>query len=126
MSEQAATTFSELLASVQEPTTKMLSAKKIARLFGIQLQELAAIVGVHRNTLRSHPELPHIQATLGEIMRLLSTVAELQSGANRALFMVKNQPIPAFRHKTLFQLVQEGRSRDAVGYLESVSGGFVG
>lgn len=30
------------------------------------------------------------------------------------------------QHKTLLQLVQEGRTEDAIGYLESISTGFVG
>jgi hypothetical protein len=29
-------------------------------------------------------------------------------------------------HKTLFQLVQEGRTDDAIDYLESISAGFTG
>jgi hypothetical protein len=33
-------------------------------------------------------------------------------------------PLPAFRHKTILQLVAEGRTDDAVDYLESVSAGF--
>jgi hypothetical protein len=44
----------------------------------------------------------------------------------RAIFLVKNEPVPAFRHKTLLQLVQEGRTEDVIGYLESISAGFVG
>ncbi len=40
--------------------------------------------------------------------------------------MLKNEPIPAFRHKTLLQLVQEGRAGDVIDYLESISAGFTG
>jgi hypothetical protein len=50
----------------------------------------------------------------------------VQPDPQRAIFLVKNEPIPAFRHKTLLQLVQEGRTEDAIGYLESISTGFVG
>jgi len=40
--------------------------------------------------------------------------------------MIKNEPIHVFRHNTLLQLVREGRTDDAIGYLESISAGFVG
>jgi len=42
------------------------------------------------------------------------------------LFLVKNQPIATFRHKTILQLLQDGRTEDAIDYLESISAGFVG
>ena len=53
-------------------------------------------------------------------MRVLSAATAVQPNTARALFMVKNEPIPAFRHKTLLQLVQEGRTDDAIDYLESI------
>ncbi|WP_242467560.1 hypothetical protein [Thiocapsa imhoffii] len=59
-------------------------------------------------------------------MRVLSAAAAVQPDPQRAIFLVKNEPIPAFRHKTLLQLVQEGRTADAIGYLESIGTGFVG
>jgi hypothetical protein len=59
-------------------------------------------------------------------MRVLSAAAIVQPDPQRTIFLVKNEPIPVFRHKTLLQLVQEGRTDDAIGYLESVSAGLVG
>ena len=59
-------------------------------------------------------------------MRVLSAAAAVQPDRQRAVFLVKNEPIPAFRRKTLLQLVQEGRTEDAISYLESISTGFVG
>jgi hypothetical protein len=50
----------------------------------------------------------------------------VQPDPQRAIFLVKNETIPAFRHKTLLQLAQEGWAEDAIGYLESISAGFVG
>ena len=59
-------------------------------------------------------------------MRVLSAATAMQPDPQRAIFLIKNEPIPAFRHKTLLQLVQDGRAEDAIDYLESVSAGFVG
>lgn len=89
-------------------------------------QDLASLAGVHRNTLRTHPESPRLQTALRELMQVLSAASAVQPDTQRAFFMVKNEPIPAFRHKTLLQLVQEGRADDAVDYLESISAGFTG
>ncbi len=58
--------------------------------------------------------------------RVLSAATAIQPDTARAFFMVKNEPIPVFRHKTLLQLVQEGRTDDAIDYLESISAGFTG
>ena len=119
-------TFAELLESSRETSAPRFSATKIASALDLQIQELATIAGVHRNTLRTHPESPRLQSTLRDLMRVLSAAVTVQPDVNHAFFMVKNEPIPAFRHKTLLQLVQERRTDDAIDYLESISAGFVG
>lgn len=118
--------FSDVLESTREPGTSRFSASGVADILGLQQQDLAMLAGVHRNTLRTHPESPRLQATLRDLMRVLSAATAIQSDPQRAIFLIKNEPVPAFRHKTLLQLVQEGRTEDAIDYLESVSAGFVG
>jgi hypothetical protein len=122
----AATAFSKVLDSVRETGTSRFSATSVAEVLGLQYQDLATLAGVHRNTLRTHPESPRLQAALRDLMRVLSAAMEVQPDAERAIFMVKNEPIPVFHHKTLLQLVQEGRTDDAIDYLESISVGFTG
>ncbi|MCV2217165.1 MULTISPECIES: DNA-binding protein [unclassified Thauera] len=118
--------LSDVLESAREPGTSRFSASSIAGILGLQQQDLAELAGVHRNTLRTHPESPRLQSVLRDLMRVLSAATVLQPDPQRAIFLIKNEPIPAFRHKTLLQLVQEGRTEDAIDYLESVSSGFVG
>lgn len=120
------TAFADVFEFSREAGTSRLSAANIADALGLQHQDLATLAGVHRNTLRSHPESPKLQAALRDLMRVLSAAAAVQPDIDRALFMVKNEPIVAFRHKTLMQLIQEGRTEDAIDYLESISAGFVG
>ncbi|MDR2858100.1 MAG: hypothetical protein LBV50_09665 [Novosphingobium sp.] len=122
----AGAAFADVLASAREPGTSRFSATGVANALGIRFQDLAALAGVHRNTLRTHPESPRLQSVLRDLMRVLSAAAAVQPDTERAFFMVKNEPIPAFRHKTLLQLVQDGRTDDAIGYLESIGAGFVG
>lgn len=121
-----AAVFADLLESTREPGTSQFSATSVASLFGLQQQDLAELAGVHRNTLRTHPESPRLQAALRDLMRVVSAATMVQPDAQRAVFLIKNEPIAAFRHKTLLQLVQEGRTEDAIAYLESISAGFVG
>jgi len=121
-----AAVFSDVLKSAREAGTSRFSVSNIARVLGLQLQDLAALAGVHRNTLRTHPESPRLQTAMRDLMRVLSAASEVQPDTEQALFMIKNEPIPAFRHKTLLQLVQEGRTEDAVDYLESIAAGFTG
>ena len=115
-----------MLESAREAGSSRLSAVNLANILGLPQQDLAALAGVHRNTLRTHPESPRLQAVLRDLMRVLSAAAAVQPDVDRALFLVKNRPIPAFRHKTLLQLVQDGRTEDAIDYLESISSGFAG
>ena len=118
--------FADVLEATREPGTSRFSATGIADVLGLQQQDLAALAGVHRNTPRTHPESPRLQAALRDLMRILSAAMAVQPDPQRAVFLIKNEPIPAFHHKTLLQLVQAGRTEDAVGYLESISAGFVG
>lgn len=114
----------DVLEAVHQPGTSDFSAAGVAELFG--LQDLAALAAVHRNTIRTHPNTPKLQAVLRNLMRVLSAASAVQPDRNRALFLMKNAPIPAFRHETILQLVAESRTEDAVDYLESVSSGFAG
>ncbi|ANB01776.1 hypothetical protein [Ectothiorhodospira sp. BSL-9] len=118
--------FADVLESTREVGTSRFSASNVANILGMQQQDLAELAGVHRNTLRTHPESPKLQSALRDLMRVLSAAMAVESDLQRAIFLVKNEPIPAFRHKTLLQLVQEGRTDDVIGYLESISTGFVG
>lgn len=106
--------------------TSRLSTANLATVMELQQQDLANLAGVHRNTLRTHPESPKFQSTLRDLKRVLSAAVAVQPDFERGLFLVKNQPIPTFRHKTILQLLQDGRTEDAIDYLESISAGFVG
>ncbi len=120
------TLSADVLDSIREPGTSRLSPSGLAALLEMQQQELAALAGVHRNTLRMHPESPRLQATLRDLVRLLSAAAAIQTDRQRLVFFIKNEPIAAFHHKTLLQVVHEGRTGDAIAYLESIASGFVG
>lgn len=110
----------------REAGTSRYSVSSIANALDLQQQELADLAKVHRNTLRLHPESPRLQGALRDLMRLISAARSVQPDLSEAVFLIKNEPIPTFGHKTLMQLVDDGRVEDAIAYLESVSSGYVG
>ena len=93
-----ATLFADVLESTREQGTSRFSALGVADMLGLQQQDLAELARVHRNTLRTHPESPRVQSALRDLMRVLSAAAAVQPDTQRAIFLVKNEPIPAFRH----------------------------
>lgn len=120
-----AQSFPDLLEAFHVPGAAHLDPVRIAGWLGIPLQDLAALAGVHRNTVRLHPAAPKLQSTLLALVRLLSATARCQGGVEGAAFHVRNTPVPRFHHKTLLQLVEEGRVEEAIGYVESVLPGFL-
>lgn len=117
---------SDVLECVREPGTSRISPSSLAALLDMQQQELAKLAGVHRNTLRTHPESPRLQESLRNLIRMLSAALVVQPDRQRAIFLLKNEPIATFGHKTLLALVAEDRVDDAVAYLDSIASGFVG
>jgi RES domain-containing protein len=64
----ASTTFADVLESVREAGTSRFSATSIADALDLPHQDLAALAGVHRNTLRTHPESARLQAALRGVL----------------------------------------------------------
>jgi uncharacterized protein (DUF2384 family) len=111
---------------LDRPGSPFLSPFKVARALSLQMQDLADSAHVHRNTLNARPQSPKVQALLQSILRVLSAATEAFGSREVALSWMRNEPVPAFRHKTALDLIREGRTEAVVSYLESVSAGFVG
>ena len=92
---------SDVLECVREPGTSRVSPSSLAALLEVQQQELATLAGVHRNTLRTHLESPRLQESLRKLIRILSAALVVQPDRQRAIFLLKIEPIAAFGHKTL-------------------------
>lgn len=122
----AATASDVLIDSLQLPGTASISPEKLAALLELPMQDLAKYAGVHRNSLRLHPETPRAQAFARDVVRVLQMAIDINGSRDRARYLFKNAPIAALDYKTALQLVEAGRTEDVVGYLRSVSAGFVG
>lgn len=110
----------------REPNTPYLSPAKVGDFFGLRVQELAERARVHRNTPTARPHTPQLQKYLQEMLRVLAVATELTDDAERAAFLLRNEPLRAFGYKTADTLVQEGRADAVIAYLESLASGSVG
>ena len=110
----------------REPNTPYLSPARVGDFFGFRVQELAERAHVHRNTPTSRPQAPQLQKYLQDMIRALAAATEMTGDAERAAFLLRNEPLRAFGYKTADTLVQEGRVEDVIAYLESLAGGAAG
>ena len=115
-----------MTAFLEHPGSPFLSPAKIADSLSLHLQDLADGAHVHRNTLSARPQSPKVQGLLREILRVVSAATEAFGDRDVALSWMRNEPVPAFRHKTALDLIRERRAEAVVTYLESISAGFVG
>lgn len=117
---------SSLTEDYLEPGTTRLSASAVAKLFAMGQQELAEFAGVHIDTLLPHAESEKLQGTLRELMRLVSVATKVDPDLQRSVGLIKGASISELGGKTLMQLAGAGRMEDAIGYLESISSGYLG
>lgn len=118
--------FAEALKAFVDPVAQHLSPRKFRETFILSIRELESTLGAPFWLLRREPGNPLVQKRLGEYLKVHAALMGLGLGATSSLFRLRHTPIPAFRHQTLFEVVQAGRFDDAIGYLQSVSAGFVG
>jgi hypothetical protein len=110
----------------REPNTPYLSPGRVGALFGLRVQDLAERAHVHRNTPTARPQAAQLQKYLQDMIRVLAVATAMTGDESRAVFLLRNEPLPAFGYKTADALVQEGRADAVVAYLESLAGGAAG
>lgn len=110
----------------REPNTPFLSPARVAEFFGLRIQEVAERARVHRNTPTARPHTPQLQKYLQDMLRVLTVATEMTGDAERAAFLVRNEPLKSFGYKTADTLVQEGQTDAVIAYLESLAGGAAG
>lgn len=110
----------------REPNTPFLSPKRLGDFFGFQVQEVADRAHVHRNALSARPHATALQEYLQNLVRVLQVATEMTGDPQRAVFLIRNEPLRAFNRKTADALITEGRTNDVVAYLESLASGAAG
>ena len=104
--------------------TPFLSARRVAELLGVNMTELAALIGVARNTLAAKTGARKVDAALSPIVRILAMAGEMAGNEQRAAIWFKHQPIPGWAGKTAYDLVREGKTDKVLAYLEAVRSGI--
>ena len=98
-----------MTAFLDKPDSAFLSPAKVARAMALQLQDLADIAHVHRNTLTARPQSEKVQASLRSILPVLCAATEAIGGRDVALGWIRNYPVPSLHHKTALDLVLSAR-----------------
>jgi len=120
--------FDAFLASLQDPDHPgpSVSPKRFGQALQMDMQTLAELAGVHRNTVSRAPNSPGVQYFLREAVRVIRAAADVSGDVNKALFWYRNEPLRPFGYKTPERLVAEGRSEDLLRYVISLEAGPAG
>jgi uncharacterized protein (DUF2384 family) len=110
---------------VQEITAAGLSldAEAMARCLSITVSELAATIGVSRNTLIAKPASPKAEAALRPLAKILSLATDATGSADRAIIWFKYNPIISLGTKTPMEHVRDGHADWVLGHIENVLNG---
>lgn len=100
-----------------------LSARRVAEVLGVTATELAALIGVARNTLTARSGARKVDAALSPVVRILAMAGEMAGNESRAALWFKHQPLPGWAGKTAYDLVREGKADKVLAYLEAVRSG---
>jgi uncharacterized protein (DUF2384 family) len=119
----AAITLSSSALLFGDAESPFLSPRRVADQLGINLGELAKLVGVARNTLAAKTGARKVDAALSPVVRILAMAAEMAGDQQRAAIWFKHQPIPGWAGKTAYDLVREGKAEKVLTYLEAVRAG---
>ena len=114
------------LEAFRQPGQAHFSPLRFREFFGLGIGELERTLRAPLRLLRREPDDPVVQLRLLALLRVHSALIELGKDPITAGFHLRNTPILAFRYQTLFEVVRDGRVADALGYLDSISSGFVG
>lgn len=106
--------------------TPFLSPQRVCDAFGFQVQELADLAHVHRNTIQARPQSATLQKHLQDLLAVLQLATDMTEDLPRAIFLLRNEPLRVFDGKTAVDLVKAGRTEELKGYLRSIEGGAAG
>ena len=118
-----AATLNLTTARFGDEPAPFLSARRVAETLGVNLSELADLVGVARNTLAARVGGRKVDAALSPVVRIVAMAGEMAGNEQRAAIWFKHQPIPGWAGKTAYDLVREGKADKVLAYLEAVRSG---
>jgi len=114
---------SEFMDNIQEPRKPYISPARFAKAAGVSVQALAALAGVHRNTVSQHPDSSRLQDRLRDMVKAIVAAVAVTGDLEKAIYWFRNEPITNYRHKTAAELVSERRLDDVLVYLDDLHNG---
>ena len=126
---QPTQTFVEFAEAIRLQTAPLIDPESFAVRMGLEMQELAALAGVHRNTIRTHPQSRALQEFLRDSIRVISAASNVSGGGEdveRALYWFRNHPIADYSYRTAESLVAEHKTEAVLAYLDTLEGGATG
>lgn len=117
---------SGFMDSIQEPRKPYISPARFAKAAGVSVQALAALAGMHRNTVSQHPDSGRLQDRLRDMVKAIVAAVAVTGDLEKAIYWFRNEPIADYRHKTAAELVAEGRFDAVLAYLEDLRNGASG
>jgi uncharacterized protein (DUF2384 family) len=100
----------------------VISPSRMSERLHMPLSRLAAVAGLHRNTL-AHPGSAKVQEKLGMIAKIIAKAAALAGDPGRAVIWFRYQPIAGFDDKTAEDLVAAGHGEAVLLHLEDLADG---
>jgi hypothetical protein len=114
-------TFVDSLVEKDQPYS--LSAELVADALGLQMQDLAKIAHVHRNTVSSAAESPKMQSAMREILRVLAAASVARGDVRSAITWLRNYPLAEFDYRPPIDVIADGKSSDLIALLSQSSAG---
>lgn len=117
--------FDQFMASLRdsESVAPIVSARRFASVLHIDMQTLARLAHVHRNTVNRLAGSESVQKYLRDALRVIQTATDISGDVRSTLFWYRNEPLPTFGYKTAEELISEGRTEDLLRYVTSLEAG---
>ena len=100
----------------------MISPARLSLQLKMPLSRLAAVAGLHRNTL-AHAQSARVQDRLGVIAKIIAKAAAIGGDPGRAVIWFRYQPIAGFDNQTAEELVSAGHGDAVLKHLEDLADG---
>ena len=100
-----------------------LDADAFARQLAISMTELAATVGVSRNTLTAKPTSARAETALRPLAKILSLATDAAGSVERAVIWFKYNPILSLGTKTPMEHVRDGHADWVLAHIQDVLNG---
>lgn len=111
--------------SVLAPRQTGIDPLRLSKQLKVNVNTLATIAGVHRNTLQKNPYSDLSQERLGAIVKIVARASTMLGDDRKAVAWFRYQPLMGFDGRTAEELVSDGQHEAVQKHLDTLEhGGF--